>query len=171
MTQSFSCCDLQLMILMLRVTIGDLDETCLEFSDKRLTQMLLVSAKKVKAEVMNLCQDYTITVDCTTGEFDISPTPSEIFADLIVTKAACLLFSADMRGKALFDGISAKCGQISVSASSGSNAWQYFKDFGPCKTYEMLKDKVEFKEPLMKGYGFAAVLSPFISNNYRCSRS
>ena len=168
MAQTFTCCDLQLLILMLRAVIGDLDETCLEYTDKRLTQLILVASKRVKAEVSNLCQNYTITVDCTTGQFDINPTPDEVFADLIVTKAACMLINADMRAKALFDGTSAKCGPVSISTSSGSTAWQYFKDFGPCKTYETLKEKLEFRQPIIEGHGVCAVLSPFISNNYRC---
>ena len=166
---ALSTCDLEVITLMLRVMIGDLDTDCLEYTDERLGEIIYVAAKMVKSEVCNLCQTYSITRDCDTGVFSISPTPDETFADLIVSKAACMMLSADMRAKALFDGASAKCGPIAISTSSGSNAWQFFRDFGPCKSYEELKRKIDFKEPIMKGYGFAAILSPFISNTYRCS--
>lgn len=166
--QCFSCCDQQLILLQLRVLLDDLDETDIEFTDKRLSQVIFAAAKAVKAEVLNICQTYQITIDCDTGEFDICPTPDETFASLIVAKAACMLFDADMKYKLLSEGVSAKCGPVSASVSSASGSWQYFLQNGPCATYQKLKEKTEFRDPMATGFAFTSVLGPFVSNTFKC---
>ena len=152
---------------IVRVFIDDMD--CDDYTDARLHTVIVTAAKVVDVEA-KLTNSYVISIENAT----ITPDPTastpddDEFITLVALKASCLLLEADMKSKALFDGVTAKCGPVALG-SSGSNAWQWFKDQGACAMYNKLRKEIEFYRPLCEGRFFKSILSPFVNSNFKCS--
>lgn len=148
-------------IPMLRVLIGDMGETP-TYSDDRLIQILLVSAMFVKNEI-SFSTTYTIDIINET----ISPDPStdEVFLTLFVMYAACAADISTYRSKALLDGISARCGPVSMTVNGHSRSFKDLLSMGPCATYAAMKTAYLF-DGGQAGAFCHAILSPFIGNNF-----
>ena len=146
------------LVLMLRALINDLDSET--YADNRLEQLIAIAAKLVNQDVEG---SYTIDImspDITPDPVDV---PDDIFSNLTVVKAACLIVHNNLRVKAALAGLSASAGPANLSV--GGAHFSAFKDIidkGPCIMYkEMLRD---YK--LGSGVICHGILSPFISNTF-----
>jgi len=132
-----------------------------EYSDCRIQQVLTVAAKYVQFDV-NLSQKYTIDVVYN----NISPDPTnsgdEIFTSLTCLKAACIIDQGTLRTKAALEGIRTALGSASLSFGGSLAGWQSIVDKGACALYKELTDHWDIKNAT----AFAAVLSPFVNNNF-----
>lgn len=145
---------------MLRVLINDIDITNLTYSDDRLEELLVVSARYVQ-------QDITFTTTYTISVSDVTITPdpvdNEAFGNFVVLKAACLTDWSTYRQKALIAGVRARCGPTSLDVLGEHLAgFQTLLDKGPCAAYEDMKMKYQFGNPR----AIRAILSPFRGNNF-----
>lgn len=154
---------------MLRAVIGDSEDDHQEFTDQRLLELIVVAAKLVRSGTCFL-DEFEVSVDCPDGELQLSimPEPSDLFCSLIVMKAACMLYNAELRGCAGIEGITAICGRARISNSTGSGCWQLLIENGPCAAFDELKKQLEFVGPLSKGTYFRAIISPYIKEKYCC---
>ncbi len=149
------------MLVMLRVTINDLDSGDYTYSDDQLKQMLVVAAKYVVTDI-SLPNSYTINVVTP----DISPDPAtlndDIFIDFVVLKAACLLDQAGLRSGAAIGGVKAVLGPATLDVDGEGKIAGYLELIkqGPCKLYSDLKKQYGF----MGANSIRAVISPFVSN-------
>jgi hypothetical protein len=143
---------------MLRVLINDMEATP-TYSDDRLIQVLLVSALYTKTD-MDFDTNYTVNIVTET----ITPDPStdEIFLGFFVMAAACQTDFSTYRSKALLDGISARCGPVSMTVSGHSRSFKDLLAMGPCAIYDSMKKDYVFGN----GALCHAILSPFIGNNF-----
>lgn len=153
----------QTMVTTLRVLIND-TESPQDYTDNRLKQIIVVAAEYTQSEIA-FDQAYTINIE-TTG---ISPDPvvlntteSTAFWTIATMKAACLVDQSLYRTKALLAGVTARCGPAVLATLGHIRAFKDLIDFGPCKSYESLKEEFEFGNATVG----EAVLSPFVSNNY-----
>jgi hypothetical protein len=146
------------LVLMLRALINDLDSET--YTDNRLEQLVAIAAKFVNQDV-----EASYVVDIMSPDIVPDPieVPDEIFSNLTVVKAACLIDQSNLRVKAALAGISASAGPASLSV--GGAHFSAFKDIidkGACHMYkEMLRD---YK--LGSGAICHGILSPFISNTF-----
>jgi hypothetical protein len=98
---------------------------------------------------------------------DITPDPvtnnDNIFVNLTVVKAACIVDQGNLRVRAAIAGLSANAGPAGLNVGGGN--FSAFKDLialGPCAMYkEMLQDYI-----LGSGVICHGILSPFISNTF-----
>lgn len=151
-------------IPMLRVMINDVACATQTYSDDRLEEILVVSARYTVQD-LGLTTDYAVTVSTRT----ISPDPSDTITDdntiltnMTVLKAACLCDWSTFRTKALLAGVEAKCGPATISTLKHLDGFKELLTQGPCAAYESL----------LKSYNFGntgiimAILSPFVSNDF-----
>lgn len=146
------------LVVGLRSLINDLADTQ-EFSDDRLRQMLIIAAYQVNVEI-DLETDYDVDIVAQT----ISPDPSDddIFNNFVLLKAACILDQGRFRTKAALSGLRAKCGPVEMQTLNHLQGFKDLIDFGPCKSYETLKNEFSFN----KTSHIKAILSPFINSNF-----
>ncbi len=146
------------MVLMLRAVINDLDSE--SFTDERLEQLLAVAAKFVNQDT-----EASYTVNITSPDITPDPVevPDEVFVNLTVVKAACMVDQGNLRMKAALAGLSATAGPTKLTV--GGENFSAYKDIialGPCGMYgKMLED---YK--LGSGVICHGILSPFISNTF-----
>ena len=147
-------------IITTRVLVNDLN-TPYEFSDDRITQILVVAGKYVQFDV-NL--DYIYNIDVVNQTITPDPTVSNdsIFISLICLKAACIIDQSTYRTKAALEGIRTALGPAQLSITGQSAAWRTMLEQGPCAAYDELTSHWDVKEAT----AIAAVLSPFVSNKY-----
>lgn len=147
-------------IITTRVLVNDLN-TPYEFSDDRITQILVVAGKYVQFDV-NL--DYVYDIDVVNQTISPDPTVSNdsIFISLICLKAACIIDQSTYRTKAALEGIRTALGPAQLSITGQSAAWRTMLEQGPCAAYDELTSHWDVKEAT----AIAAVLSPFVSNKY-----
>jgi hypothetical protein len=147
-------------IITTRVLVNDLN-TPYEFSDDRITQILVVAGKYVQFDV-NL--DYIYDIDVVNQTITPDPTVSNdsIFISLICLKAACIIDQSTYRTKAALEGIRTALGPAQLSITGQSAAWRTMLEQGPCAAYDELTSHWDVKEAT----AIAAVLSPFVSNKF-----
>lgn len=160
------CSDSDMMILMLRVIIDDIDAE--SYSDSKLLKILGASTKIVLSEV-RLGTDYTATIDLSTPSLDICPAITDAVCSLIVLKSACLLDQMSLKNNSILEGIRAQCGPMVMQKTSGGQMLSLLIAEGSCRAYRDLKEKIEFYDPLATGEYVRAVIGPFISNTYLCN--
>ena len=148
------------MIITTRVLVNDLN-TPYEFSDDRITQILVVSGKYVQFDV-NLQHVYNIDVVNQTISPDPTVTNDSIFTSLVCLKASCIIDQSTYRTKAALEGIRTALGPAQLSITGQSAAWKTMLDKGPCAAYDELTSHWDVKEAT----AIAAVLSPFVSNRF-----
>lgn len=145
---------------MVRTLINDLGDTP-EYSDSRIEQCLVVSAKYVQFDIV---LDHSYLVDVVSST--ISPDPTidndEIFIMLTALKAACLIDQGTLRTKAAMEGVKAALGPASLSVGGSASAWEKILNHGPCKLYS---DLVEHWD-VSNASAIAAVLGPFSGNKF-----
>jgi len=147
-------------IITTRVLVNDLN-TPYEFSDDRMTQILVVAGKYVQFDV-NLQYVYDIDVVNQTIAPDPTINNDNIFISLICLKAACIIDQSTYRTKAALEGIRTALGPAQLGIAGQSAAWKIMLDQGPCAAYDELTSHWDVKEAT----AIAAVLSPFVSNRY-----
>jgi hypothetical protein len=163
-------CDSDLMAMMLRAIIGDLDSSDYEYTTQKLKILLATASRIVISETYTGQTSYSVELlDIRVGEFTINPEPSDIICSMIVTKAACLILNAELRAAANLDGLKAACGPASISKTEGGRSWQILMEEGPCAAYKDLKYKTE-TSGLTSGSYFKAILTPFINDRFRDSK-
>ena len=151
------------MVSFLRVLLNDFEEGTPEFSDRRLEQILAISARLVQQEI-DLSTSYTISVSCPS----ISPDPTEtatlddVFTNMVVVKAACLVDTSSMRSAALSSYVNAKCGPAGLTTANRMGAFKDLAEKGYCAMYEEMKKDYQFGNT---GY-IKAILSPFINSDF-----
>lgn len=146
--------------IMVRTLINDLGNTP-TYSDERLLQVIVVSAKYVQFDVV-LDNEYTINI----VDPNITPDPTQyndsIFISLVALKAACIIDQSEYRTKAALEGIRAALGPASLSVAGQSAAWKTILDKGSCASYDELTAHWDVKEAT----AIRAILSPFVGNNF-----
>ena len=150
------------MLFLLRNIIGDADVNNYTYTNSRLEELLVVAAQLVIGDVPNLSVSYAADVT----ERTITPDPvanpkDDIFINLVVLRAACMTDEGLYRSKALASGIKAKCGPAVIETMGHIVGFKDLITFGPCAAYATLKQEYIFGNPSM-----AAILSPFVSNDY-----
>lgn len=144
--------------LMLRAVINDLDSE--SYTDERLEQLIVVAAKFVNADLES---SYVISIN---GP-DITPDPIEqsddMFVNLLVMRAACLVDSGNLRVRAALAGLQATAGPAMLKVGGENfSAYKAILEMGPCALYrQMLQD---YK--LGSGAMYHGILSPFVSNTF-----
>ena len=83
------------MVIMLRVVIDDMGSNP-TYSDSRLEEILVVSAKLTKKDV-DFANDYTIGVTDSTITPDPVSTSDNAFVNLVTLKAACLVANSEFK--------------------------------------------------------------------------
>jgi len=162
-------CDSDLMVMMLRAIIGDLDSSDYDYTNQKLKILLATASRITLSETYTGETSYSVNIpDIRVGEFTICPSPSDIICSMIVTKAACLILNAELRAAANLDGLKAVCGPASISKAEGGRSWQILMEEGPCAAYKDLKYKLE-TSGLTDGSYFKAILTPFINDRFRDS--
>lgn len=148
------------MVITTRVLINDLD-TPYDFSDERLSQVLVVAAKFVQFDI-NI--DYSYSVDVV--GINITPDPTtnndSIFISMCCLKAACIVDQGNLRTKAALEGIRTSLGAASLDIGGSLAGWQAILDRGSCALYDELTSHWDVRN----ASAFAAVLSPFVNNKY-----
>jgi hypothetical protein len=146
--------------LIVRTLISDLSDNP-TYSDERLLQTIVVSAKYVQFDVV---LDYSY--DLNISEPNISPDPTinndSIFISLVCLKCACLIDQSSLRTKAALEGIRASLGPASLSVGGSLQGLQMILDHGPCAAYDELTSHWDVKEAT----AVRAVLSPFVGNRF-----
>lgn len=145
-------------LIGLRVLINDLSTTQ-EFSDDRLRQVLIVAAYQVNVEI-DLDTDYN--VDIVAQTIDPDPISDDIYSNFVILKAACILDHGKFRTRAALSGLRAKCGPVEMQTTAHLEGFKNLIDFGPCKTYEILRNEFEFSGTSH----IKAILSPFINTTF-----
>ena len=153
------------MIGMLRVVIDDnAYQGSYTYTDSRLVQVLVTAAMYVNQEV-EFDTDYTIDVI----DSSISPDPYDhgdnLFLNMVVMKAACIIDQGVFREKALLAGLSANCGPASLNTSQHLAGFKDLLKMGPCAIYSQLKDEHKFSSDKLNSL-IHFVLSPFVGNEF-----
>jgi hypothetical protein len=146
-------------IPMVRILINDWDEQP-QFSDARLTDALIASAKLVAWQFG--FTSYAIS----TSNLSVTPDPvdnkDETFLNLSVLKAACLVDHGQYRAKAALEGLKVSCGPGSLSVGGHLAGFKTILELGPCSTYEELRNQYLYGNVnVVKG-----IFGPFINNKF-----
>jgi hypothetical protein len=144
--------------LMLRAILADLDNET--YTDERLEQLIVVAAKYVD---MDLEKDYTVDI----LGIDITPDPveqnDEIFVNLVVIKAACMIDQGSLRLKAALAGIEAVAGPARLKVGGDNfSAFRTLVEVGACAMYKTMRQDYQ----LGNGAYCHGILSPFTSNSF-----
>lgn len=152
------------LTIIVRTLINDLTVPY-QFSDQRIIQCLVVSAKYVQFDVV---LDTSYEVDVVAQNISPDPTVNkdDIFISLLCLKAACIVDQSTYRTRTSSDGIRAAVGPISVAVgfggSSPAGAWKVVLEHGPCALYD---DLIEHWD-VANASAARAMLSPFIGNKF-----
>lgn len=150
------------MVPMLRVLINDMEEDAV-YTDSRLEDMLIVSARLVEQEI-DFSTSYTIVIT----DRGISPDPTvtatldDAFTNFTVLKAACIADQSTFRTKALAAGIQAKCGPATLNTAGYLDGFKELLTIGPCAAYETMKTQWMFGKNITNIYRI--ILGPYGSN-------
>ena len=150
------------LLIMIRILINDL-ETPATYSDDRITQLAVVSARYVIMDA-NLSVSYSLNIVAKT----ISPDPADpnsyddIFLGLIALKSACLLDQSTFRTRAALEGLSARLGPAALTVGGSLSGYKTILESGPCALY----DALVFDYNVGNATAVRAVLSPFVGNNF-----
>lgn len=146
--------------IIVRTLINDLSDTP-TYSDERLLQIIVVSAKYVQFDVV-LDQEYTLDVI----NPNITPDPTidndSIFISLTCLKAACIIDQSSVRTKAALEGIRAALGPAQLSVGGSLEGLRMILETGPCSAYDELTSHWDVKEAT----AIRAILSPFVGNRF-----
>lgn len=146
--------------IIVRTLINDLEDEP-TYSDERLLQVIVVSAKYVQFDV-SLDQKYEINV----ANPDISPDPTinrdEIFISLVSLKAACIIDQSSLRTRAAMEGIRAALGPASLAVSNSLQGPLALLEKGPCAAYDELTSHWDVAQATTA----KAILSPFVGNKF-----
>lgn len=142
---------------MLRVLIDDLDSA--DYTDARLEQLLAVSGKYVNEDIGTSYVINIVTPDISPDPVDVN---DNVFVNLNVLKAACLVDQGNMRSKAALSGLEARCGPAVLKTGGVLEGIKLVLSNGPCASYKELVLNYVVGNGLI-GHG---VLSPFISNTF-----
>jgi hypothetical protein len=148
--------------LIIRNLINDLADPP-TYSDDRILQLSVISAQYVLTEV-TLDRNYSANV----VSLSITPDPSDpeirdiTFIGLVAMKAACLLDLSTFRTKAAGEGLRAALGPASLSISGGLSGYKDILKMGPCALY----DQLVMDQNVGNAPAVAAILSPFVGNNF-----
>lgn len=148
------------MLTPLRVLINDLDESSPKYTDETLQKLLVTAAAQVKQEIR-----LTTTYNLDYSVPSISPDPSEdnIFTNFVVLKAACLTNQWDINAKAITQGVSARCGPVSMSVSDGgTSVYIALLEKGLCAAYKQL----QLQHNIGNFTGTQSILTPFSHSDY-----
>ena len=145
---------------MLRHMIDDLSDSP-TYSDERLTELVILSAQLVNAEVV-LDREYNIDLDDMIFSPDPTTNPRDnAFVNLIVLKAGCIIDQAEAR-KAAGQGIAIQDNRSSIDLRGrATNRLALIKE-GWCKAYAQAKFEYQAGMGAMAGH---AILSPFRVND------
>lgn len=143
---------------VLRVLINDMSDAP-TYNDNTLEQMILAGAKYVVQEIR---LETSYTVNFLGGSITPDPSNDNTFLNFIILKAACLNQHWKFNESAIANGIKAKLGPAELSIDIAPSILITLLTYGPCKTYEELRDQSRFGSI----GSLRAILSPFISNTY-----
>jgi len=147
-------------IPMLRVLLNDMDPFEYEFTDHRLTETLLVSAKYISQEI-SFATTYTISIGNELITPDPAVAPDDAFMNFMVLKAACIIDIGSARVASMTAGLEAKCGPAVMKTLKQMDGFATLLDKGACATYEETKQQYIFGNVEWA----AAILSPFTNRN------
>lgn len=149
---------------MLRVMCDDTDPNNYTYSDDRMLQILVVSAKLLLQQA-DFTTVYTISFDTleVTPDFTISPNIDQPFENLLLLRAACLIDTGETRqaakrGFSFKDDTQAYDGRGVAAARA-----EIMKSGGWCKQYETALE--DYQNGLIGEVG-AAIISPFRTSGY-----
>ena len=145
---------------MIRHMIDDLSDSP-TYSDDRLTELTILAAQLVNAEI-DLERDYSTDLDNLTLSPDPTADPRDnAFINLIVLKAACIIDQSEAR-KAAGQGIAIQDNRSSIDLRArAGNRLALIKE-GWCKSYAQAKFEYQSGMGAMSGH---AILSPFRVNS------
>ena len=151
------------MVTMLRILLNDNEDGVQTFTDKRLEQVLVMSASLVQQEI-NLDNSYTIQFLC--GSISPDPTDSatedSTFVNLVVMKSACMIDVGSLRAAAFAAGIKAKCGPAVIETLKRMDGFKTLIEEGYCAMYAEMKNDYQFGNTSH----LKAILSPFTSPDF-----
>lgn len=126
------------MTAMLRYIVNDVSSTP-TYSDSRLQHLILTSAVLVRKDA-NFTNDYTVDLVSFTLDPDptLTDTREDIFVNLVLLKAACLIAANDLRSSCKH--IRFADGKSSMDTTAAAKSYQLIFEKGPCLWYrEALK--------------------------------
>ena len=150
------------LVEMVRVLISDLDTTE-TFADLRLQQTIATAAVLVAQEV-DLGQTYTITVSPSgtlTPDPTVAATRDNVAVALFPLKAACIIDTNKLQD-ATCTAIRVRDGDSEIDLRSSFKGYKDILEFGPCKTYEVLKANINAN----RAFVGEAILGPFRSAEF-----
>ncbi len=141
------------MVTMLRVVIDDMGSNP-TYSDSRLEEILVVSAKLTKKDV-DFTNDYTIGVTDSTISPDPVSSSDNAFVNLVTLKAACLVANSEFKTEAN-NAISVRDGSAAIDKRGVAAAKKDWRD-SICNDYE--RAEREFK--LGNSNAGASIIGPY----------
>lgn len=149
------------LIGLLRTRVYDLDNSNYRYSDSRLEQVIVSAAQCVlvdanfstyTANIMGL----TISPDPTGSD---GSTRNDLFINLIVLKATCIVDMGEARTAARKSGITVQEFASRVDTKGLADAWFKMMEKGACKEYE----EALFDQLVGSGTLGQAIMTPFRS--------
>lgn len=143
----------------LRILINDMNSSNYTYSDDRLEQTLVVAAKLANQEV-SFENTYTISIENVTISPDPTDEDDDVFLNMIVLKAACVVDHSTFRTRAATEGIKAQLGPAALQVGGNLAGFKTLIELGPCATYTQLRDEMLWGNI----NNVKAIMSPFSSN-------
>ncbi len=144
----------------LRVLINDLSATP-TYSDDRLAQTLVVAAKLINQEI-DFANDYVVSIE----NVSITPDPvdagDEIYVNMMILKAACIVDHSTFRDKARIEGVKAALGPANLAVAGNLAGFKTLLEVGPCASFKELKEELHWGNTNI----VKAILSPFVGNRF-----
>lgn len=148
------------LITMVRTFSGDLSDPPV-FSDDRILQVIRVAAFNVSTE-LSCCEAVCKPrINPCTGDMEGNPLLNAGFTSLLTLKAACIIDQGLLRDKARTEGVKAVCGPATLQVMNGSSAFSLLFQFGPCMSYQTLKEELCFKCPMSTAANCELVVGAF----------
>jgi hypothetical protein len=148
------------LTIIVRTLINDLSSPY-EFSDDRLQQVIVVAAQFVQFDV-NLNCSYSIDVVNPAINPDPTVNNDKIFISLTALKSACIVDQGTFRTKAALEGIKTSLGSSHLSIGGNISGYKSIIEHGACAAYDELVSQWD----VSNATAIAAVLSPFVGNNF-----
>jgi len=145
----------------LRVLVNDLDSTSYQYSDDRLAQTLVVAAKLINQEI-DFDNDYIVSIENVTITPDPVDAGDEIYVNMMILKAACIIDHSTFRTKALIEGVKAALGPANLSVAGNLAGFKTLLEVGPCASFIELKEQIQWGNVNI----VKAILSPFTGNKF-----
>lgn len=146
--------------IIVRTLVNDWGETP-TYSDDRIKQVIVVSAKYVQFDVV---LEHSYDIDVVNNNITPDPTDDndEIFISLVSLKAACIIDQSTFRTKTVIEGIRASLGPASLSVTGNSGPLKTMLELGPCAAYDELVSHWDVAQATTA----KAILSPFVGNKF-----